>query len=98
MSKELIEKINALGFKKKKIETDLNMPLNSLSGMLNSKRVIPLKWQIKLSEYVDSYNLNKKPIKTPDEPKKEAPEQPKKEEEKQEKKIDLSEKDDFLNS
>ena len=98
MSKELIEKINALGLKKRKIETDLDMPLNSLSGMLKGNRVIPLKWQIKLSEYVDNHNPNKKPVKTTDEPKKETLKPPQKEEEKQEKKIDLSDKDDFLNS
>ena len=69
MSKELIEKINALGFKKKKIETDLVMPLNSLSGMLNGKRVIPVKWAKKLSDYVDSHNPNKKPIETSEQPK-----------------------------
>ncbi len=51
-NKDLIEGILGLKIKKKVIEDALNMPENSLSGMLSGSRDIPLKWQLKLQEYL----------------------------------------------
>jgi len=90
MTKKLITQITDLGFKKRRIETDLGMPLNSLSGMLNGKKDIPLKWSLKLSEYVEKHTFKK------EEPKKEAtpnPTPPKNQPKMEEKKADLSEKE-----
>lgn len=53
MSQELIDSVKSLGKKIKTIETELGMPLNCLSGMLTGKKPIPLKWQLKLTEYVE---------------------------------------------
>ena len=52
MSQELIDSVISLGKKKKDIEKELGMPQNCLSGMLTGKKPIPLKWRLKLTEYV----------------------------------------------
>ena len=65
---ELIKSLNDLGVKKSKIETDLGMPKNSLSGMLSGSKEISVKWFDALNEYVDRQNgvinipLSKEPI------------------------------------
>lgn len=60
MSKELIESIISLGKKKKVIELELEMPENSLAGMLKGSRPIPWKWQLKLQEYVNRHTVTPK--------------------------------------
>ena len=59
MNESLIKTLNECGVKKSQIEKDLGMPLNSLSGMLTGKKPIPLKWQLKLTEYVAKNNIQK---------------------------------------
>lgn len=53
MEQELVDKISNSGIKKSKIERDLEMPENSLSGMVNGKRDTPPKWSKAISEYLD---------------------------------------------
>lgn len=49
--KEVIKTLNECGIKKSKIEADLGMPVNSLSGMLSGSRDIPTKWVQPLTDY-----------------------------------------------
>ena len=48
----LKEKLTSCGVKKSKIESDLGMPQNSLSGMLSGAKETPKKWFNALTEYV----------------------------------------------
>ena len=67
MSNEtLIKSLNELGIKKSKIESDLGMPVNSLSGMLSGSKEIPVKWVQPLTEYAAKFS--KKGIDTETEP------------------------------
>jgi hypothetical protein len=50
----LAEQFKILKLKKKIVETELDMPLNSLSSMLSGKRNIPDKWLILLQKYIES--------------------------------------------
>ena len=50
----LDEQFKLLKLKKKIVETELDMPLNSLSAMLSGKRNIPDKWLILLKKYIQS--------------------------------------------
>lgn len=50
----LDEQFKLLKLKKKVVETELDMPLNSLSSMLSGKRNIPDKWLILLKKYIES--------------------------------------------
>lgn len=59
MHEELIKKLNDLGLKKSKIETDLGMPTNSLSGMLSGSKEIPLKWVQPLTNYANTQPTKK---------------------------------------
>lgn len=73
MHEVLIKSLNELGLKKSKIESDLGMPLNSLSGMLSGSKEIPEKWIQPLTDYVEKISsptlaiadeIVKYPIKT----------------------------------
>lgn len=62
-------KLISCGIKKSKIESDLGMPLNSLSGMLSGIKPTPKKWEYALIEYLhrlegikDDVIPEKKPI------------------------------------
>ena len=54
MHTELIKKLSGLNLSKSKIETDLGMPKNSLSGMLLGSKGIPNKWVMPLTDYADN--------------------------------------------
>jgi len=54
---ELIKSLNDLGVKKSKIETDLGMPKNSLSGMLSGSKEISVKWFDALVNYVSDSGI-----------------------------------------
>ena len=57
MDQELSKKLNECGVKKSEIEKILNMPKNSLSGMIHDTRPTPGKWAKKLQEFVESENF-----------------------------------------
>lgn len=52
MNEKLIKSLQELSIKKSKIESDLGMPRNSLSGMMNGTKEIPDKWINPLTNYV----------------------------------------------
>lgn len=69
MENSLKEKLTSCGVKKSKIESDLGMPKNSLSGMLSGAKETPKKWFNALTEYVlrledkeDEFIPEKEPI------------------------------------
>lgn len=53
MNESLIEKLKNCGLKKSQIETELGMPLNSLSGMLSGSKEIPAKWLQPLTDFAE---------------------------------------------
>src|ERR1700761_1427697 len=59
MKDDLIKGLAALGLKNAQIEKDLQLPLNSLSAVLNGKKPMPDKWCAKVREYL---NLKNPPI------------------------------------
>jgi hypothetical protein len=58
-NQELVKLINECGVKKSQIEAELNMPKNSLSGMLSGSRPIPSKWVEALTGYVNGSTMPK---------------------------------------
>lgn len=52
MDKQLSKKLKDCGIKKSKIETLLEMPKNSLAGMMNGTRPTPDKWVKKLQTFL----------------------------------------------
>lgn len=61
MHEELIKSLNESGLKKSKIEFDLGMPLNSLSGMLSGSKEIPVKWIQPLTDYMEKLKVGSLP-------------------------------------
>ena len=53
MSPELIEKIRKSNFTRSELESALNMPKNSLAGMMNGSRPTPKKWETIINEHFD---------------------------------------------
>jgi len=52
MKDDLIKGLAALGLKNAQIEKELQLPLNSLSAVLNGKKPMPDKWCAKVREYL----------------------------------------------
>jgi len=65
--KEISESLTLYGIKKSKVEADLGMPLNSLSGILKNDKELPKKWAEALRKYVDDLNNPQKDLETPKE-------------------------------
>lgn len=57
MEPELAKKINESGIRKSTIELELDMPKNSLSGMINGTRPTPPKWETLISEYMNNQKM-----------------------------------------
>jgi hypothetical protein len=73
MKDDLIKGLAGLGLKNAQIEKDLQLPLNSLSAVLNGKKRMPDKWCAKVREYLLLKNPpppkeDPKPIKDPTRP------------------------------
>lgn len=73
MKEEILKKLNLHEIKKSKVEKDLGMPQNSLSGMLKGSKEIPSKWLKPLTEYIEK-------LDNPNQPQKEAQQEPETEE------------------
>jgi hypothetical protein len=69
MKEEILKKLNLHEIKKSKVEKDLGMPQNSLSGMLKGSKEIPSKWLKPLTEYIEK-------LDNPNQPQKEAQQEP----------------------
>jgi len=69
MKEEIFKKLNLHKIKKSKVEKDLGMPQNSLSGMLKGSKEIPSKWVQSLTEYIER-------LDNPNQPQKEAQQEP----------------------
>ena len=69
MKEEILKKLNLHEIKKSKVEKDLGMPQNSLSGMLKGSKEIPSKWVKSLTEYIEK-------LDNPNQPQKEAQQEP----------------------
>ena len=73
MKDDLIKGLSELGLKNAQIEKELQLPLNSLSAVLNGKKPMPDKWCAKVREYLAIKKPPKpeepaKPIKDPTRP------------------------------
>lgn len=73
MKDDLIKGLAGLGLKNSQIEKDLQLPLNSLSAVLNGKKPMPDKWCAKVRAYLLEKNPPApqeppKPIKDPSRP------------------------------
>lgn len=56
MKDELIKQLLALNMRNSQIEKELDLPLNSLSAVLNKKKPMPDKWIAKVQEYIKTKN------------------------------------------
>jgi hypothetical protein len=65
MKEEILKKLNLHEIKKSKVEKDLSMPQNSLSGMLKGSKEIPSKWVKPLTEYIEKLDNPTPPISEP---------------------------------
>lgn len=73
MKDDLIKGLSGLGLKNSQIEKELQLPLNSLSAVLNGKKPMPDKWCAKVRTYLLEKNPPApqevpKPIKDPTRP------------------------------
>ena len=64
MKQQLIDRLKALGLKNTQIESDLSLPKNSLSAVLNNHKPMPDKWV----DPVQQYLFKKEPPPTPAKP------------------------------
>lgn len=70
MKDELIKQLAALNLRNSQIEKELDLPLNSLSAVLNKKKPMPDKWVSKVQEYIKTKNPPPptKPLRDPTRP------------------------------
>lgn len=70
MKDELIKQLISLGLKNSQIEKELELPLNSLSAVLNKKKPMPDRWVVKVQEYLKTKNPPPptKPLRDPTRP------------------------------